>query len=200
MVLASRAIATLPPASRSPMIPEPTTAATRNPVPRNSAAARRPREGLIAGRSGQFPFGLRAFEGWQAEGNQEQLDSALQNRERVAKGALHYFRCSGNGRRVRHAPVRGHGLSRPQRARFPRGVIANREHKIHLGSIRPGKLVPAFAPQARRREPRRRNLFERLRMNPAAGMAARAIRGKVRTAPMVENRLPKDGARGIARA
>ena len=39
IVFASRAIATLP-ASRSAMIPEPTTAATKNAVPTNSAAAR----------------------------------------------------------------------------------------------------------------------------------------------------------------
>src|SRR5215469_6597644 len=41
IVLASSAMAALPPASRSAMIPEPTTAASRNAVPRNSAAARR---------------------------------------------------------------------------------------------------------------------------------------------------------------
>src|SRR5215472_13004773 len=40
MVFARRAIATFPAASRSPMIPEPTTAATRNDVPRNSDAMR----------------------------------------------------------------------------------------------------------------------------------------------------------------
>src|SRR6185312_10233930 len=40
-VLASSAMATFPPASRSPMIPEPITAASRNAVPRNSATARR---------------------------------------------------------------------------------------------------------------------------------------------------------------
>src|SRR5580698_7985707 len=41
-VLASSAMATFPPARRSPMIPDPTTAARRNAVPRNSATARRP--------------------------------------------------------------------------------------------------------------------------------------------------------------
>ena len=40
-VLASSAMATLPPASRSPMMPEPTTAASRNAVPSASAAMRR---------------------------------------------------------------------------------------------------------------------------------------------------------------
>src|SRR5260370_2745103 len=44
MVLARSAVATFPPASRSAMIQEPTTAATRKPVPANSAVARRARE------------------------------------------------------------------------------------------------------------------------------------------------------------
>ena len=42
-VLASRAMAILPPANFSPMIPEPTTAARRNAVPRHSATMRRER-------------------------------------------------------------------------------------------------------------------------------------------------------------
>src|ERR1700723_1214878 len=37
IVFASRAMATFPPASRSPIMPEPTTAATRNALPTNSA-------------------------------------------------------------------------------------------------------------------------------------------------------------------
>src|ERR1700680_1474709 len=41
IVLASSAIATFPPASRSPMMPEPTTAASRKAVPSASATARR---------------------------------------------------------------------------------------------------------------------------------------------------------------
>src|SRR5580698_6278597 len=44
---ASNAIATLPPASCSPMIPEPTTAATRNSVPPNSQAVRRAKLNFI---------------------------------------------------------------------------------------------------------------------------------------------------------
>ena len=42
-VLASRATATLPPARRSPMMPEPTTAASSSAVPISSAATRWPR-------------------------------------------------------------------------------------------------------------------------------------------------------------
>ena len=43
MVLPSRAMATLPPANRSPMMPEPITMASSNAVPRPSATSRRAR-------------------------------------------------------------------------------------------------------------------------------------------------------------
>src|SRR5207244_2853240 len=56
MVFASSASATFPADKRSAIIPEPTTAATRNAVPRNSAATRLDKLGLIAGRSGQLLF------------------------------------------------------------------------------------------------------------------------------------------------
>src|SRR5260370_32490214 len=48
-VLASNAIETLPPASRSPIIPEPTTAASRKAVPTSSETARRSRLGDVVG-------------------------------------------------------------------------------------------------------------------------------------------------------
>src|SRR5215472_4276485 len=47
IVFASKAIATFPPASRSPMIPEPTTAIRRKAVPTNSAVIRARRLNLI---------------------------------------------------------------------------------------------------------------------------------------------------------
>src|SRR5581483_10283257 len=46
IVLASSAMATLPPARRSPMIPEPTTVANRSPVPSPSATSLRDGDGL----------------------------------------------------------------------------------------------------------------------------------------------------------
>src|SRR6188508_2751172 len=59
--LARRAIATFPPASCSPMMPEPTTVASRRAVPTASAAARRARSGLIGDRARRATGGgLRA--------------------------------------------------------------------------------------------------------------------------------------------
>jgi hypothetical protein len=56
IVFASSASAAFPPASRSAMIPEPTTAATKNPVPTNSAAILRDRFAVIASRCDPFLF------------------------------------------------------------------------------------------------------------------------------------------------
>src|SRR6266700_2099138 len=56
IVFVSSASATFPPDSRSAIIPEPTTAATRNAVPRNSAATRRDRLAVIVGQSGPLLF------------------------------------------------------------------------------------------------------------------------------------------------
>src|SRR5258708_5749642 len=58
MAFARSATATLPAASRSPMIPEPTTAISKNAVPRPSVAARRPTARLL--RQCRFH---RAYEG-----------------------------------------------------------------------------------------------------------------------------------------
>src|SRR5882762_10496109 len=51
IVFASRAIATFPPAKRCPIMPDPTTAATRNALPKNSAVSRARRGNFIRDRS-----------------------------------------------------------------------------------------------------------------------------------------------------
>ena len=45
-----------------------------------------------------------------------------------------------NGRRIGDAPVRGHRLSRPQRARLAGGVIAHGEDEVEWGAIGSGEL------------------------------------------------------------
>src|SRR5437868_6810499 len=69
-VFASSASATFPPESRSAMIPEPTTAATRNAVPRNSDATRRDRLAVIVGQSGPLLFS--------EPGDQETLEEVIE--------------------------------------------------------------------------------------------------------------------------
>ena len=41
-----------------------------------------------------------------------------------------------HGSRIGHSPVRGHGLSRPDRAGFLGRVVANREDELHSGAPR----------------------------------------------------------------
>src|SRR5579872_286048 len=69
-VLARRAMATFPPQRRSPMIPEPTTVASKSPVPKASATTRR-RSSTAAATAGLRGLGVRnprnaaaALAGW----------------------------------------------------------------------------------------------------------------------------------------
>ena len=82
---------------------------------------------------------------------QKQADSAIEQEESFAKGALISL-CSLNGGGIGNAPMRGHRLAGPHRADFLRRVVADREDEIELG--RPGlsKLLPALAAQAVRGE------------------------------------------------
>src|SRR5262245_40736574 len=78
---------------------------------------------------------------WQ---RQEQADSSLQDHEGVEKRFFNLCSCSINCRRVGHAPMSSHRLSRPYRTDFFCSVVADREHKVQLWSTRSGKLVPVF--------------------------------------------------------
>lgn len=73
----------------------------------------------------------------------EQNDAAFQNGKRFGESntLFIFFRC----RWIKHAPMGGNGLSRPNRTNFFGGVIANSNHKIENWSVRFGKLIPAFA-------------------------------------------------------
>ena len=94
IVLARSASATCHRASRSPMIPEPTTAATRNAVPMNSAASTARSEVFIACRSVNFLLDCKLARGWKAAGTGTERDSAVENRERLTKRALDLLRRS----------------------------------------------------------------------------------------------------------
>ena len=89
-----------------------------------------------------------ASESREARGSAEKKsDAPVQQQERVA---IRFAISSGVPvcrRWIGHAPMRRHGLARPDRDRFLRGVIANREHEIHARRIGPGELVPTFASQ-----------------------------------------------------
>ena len=100
-------LATLPPASRSPMNSEPTTAATRNAVPTNSDAMRVSRVFTIGDQCRRSASLSQVCRGWTRK-TQEQTDSAFKSYVRIAKRFLDLllYACDSNG--VRHAPVCGH--------------------------------------------------------------------------------------------
>src|ERR1035438_3294532 len=76
----------------------------------------------------------------------KKTDAPVKNKKRFAKGAVDFGGVSVNRGWVGHSPVRCHGLSRPQRARFLGGVVANREDEMQIGS--------AGAPERVRKEGR----------------------------------------------
>ena len=178
-VLPSSASATLPPASRSPMMPEPITVASRSAVPSASAPSRCPKDGLgmascplagaaalpwpIASRS---PLQRQAVEGGERQAA-EDADALVEHAVRVGEGqrplGLAAFRTRGIGQ----APVRAHGLARPDRADLLGGVVADREDEIERRRIGPGKLLPGFGAQALGR------VVEALRAAPAPGDGSR---------------------------
>src|SRR5260370_11203454 len=79
---------------------------------------------------------------------EKKTDSAVENKERFSEGAFDFSGVSVNGGGVGNSPVRGHGLSRPERAGFLGGIVANCEDEVHHGSAGARELFPALAAQA----------------------------------------------------
>src|ERR1019366_1677218 len=82
--------------------------------------------------------------------SEKKTDAPVENKKRVAEGPLDFRRVSVHGGRIGNSPMRRHRLSRPQRAGFFGGVVADREHEMQLGSARTPEFVPALTAQARR--------------------------------------------------
>src|SRR5579863_513588 len=83
---------------------------------------------------------------------EEQIDSAFQHYERIAKSLSHLGLGSLSRRRIGYAPVRRRRMPGPDWADFLRCVVTHGEYEIHLRSAGLGKLLPAFAAQAFRRK------------------------------------------------
>jgi hypothetical protein len=128
---------------------------------------------------------------------QKQTDSAIKNHERVSERLFDLLGRARHRRRIRHAPMRRQRLAGPDRANFFGRVIAHRENKIELGRARPREFVPVFAPRASRGQTRNFKLPQRLRTNSPCCMAPRALRGEIRPAFAIHNRLGHDRARRI---
>src|SRR5215475_7256392 len=131
MALASSATATFPPASRSAMMPEPTTAASSSVVPSASHSVERATSALRRCASRRLAADCieLALQGEPVEGAQrqagEQLYTVVQRREGLAKGAAALDLRALDRGRVGQSPVSGHRMARPRRARFASGAVAD---------------------------------------------------------------------------
>src|SRR6266478_8749475 len=94
-----------------------------------------------------FLFQRESTDGRQRK-SQKKTDAPLENKKRVAEGALDFSGVSVNRGRIGNSPVRGHGLSRPDRACLFSSTVANREDEVQLGSARTRKFLPAFTAQS----------------------------------------------------
>src|SRR5438132_8919153 len=178
--LASSAIAMLPPASRSPMMPEPTTAASSSAVPTASAAA-----DLIQ---------LLDRQG------EKEIDASRQRGKRILEGVALLLVGSFYRSRIRHAPVRLDRMARPDRADLGGRRVAYRDDEIDLRRTGPRKFVPALRARCGSRQPAFAQQFERKWIDAAGWMTAGAVSNEAAAAGVVEISLGEDRPRRVAGA
>src|SRR5579862_98378 len=77
----------------------------------------------------------------------EQAYSPVENKESIAKSSLDLLSAPANGRWIGNAPMRSHGLTRPDGARFLGRVITNRKHKMEFGCAGLREFIPRLTPQ-----------------------------------------------------
>jgi len=136
-----KASATFPTESRSPAIPEPTTSASRNAVPTNSALTGLFRLNLIADRRCPGSV-LNAGLSMEASGRQRKRPIRRSSRKKASGKAL----CPSSGVPTTAAgsgtpPMCSHRLARPYPANLVRGIITDGENKIEFCGICFRKLV-----------------------------------------------------------
>src|SRR5581483_11335360 len=166
-VLPSRASATFPPDSRSPMTPEPMTMASSSAVPSASAVSRRGRSnasrggsrlasaasvlarGLI-GRLPDLPQVVLELALLQLLDRQldEEADAVAQLARRLREGQGDFGLAACRLRGIGDAPVRCHRLAVPDRTDFAGGVVTDGEDEIERRRIGAVELVPGFRTEA----------------------------------------------------
>src|SRR5262249_47626918 len=123
--LASSASASFPPAKRSAMMPEPTTVATRSPVPAASAARRSAREGagltlgsarlvLLAADLVEALLQRELVERGERKIDEDR-DAVGQHAVRVGEGGALLRLAPRHGGGIGQTPMCGHRLARPDR-------------------------------------------------------------------------------------
>jgi hypothetical protein len=88
--------------------------------------------------------------------------------------------------------MRGHGLPGPDGANFARGVIADGEHEIELGSVLHSELIPALRPEVMGGIVELGEKVACEGMNGAAGMGAGAVTNEPTAALPVQNGFRQD--------
>jgi hypothetical protein len=131
---------------------------------------------------------------------EQQTDSAVQNHESIMESSRDLFGTSLRGGRVRHTPMRRHGLARPDGTDLLGGGVAHGKNKMQWRRIGLRELVPRFAAQSLGRKPREFQLPERLRMHETGRVAAGAVCNEIRKAFPLQDGLGHDGARRVPRA
>src|SRR5215510_7296210 len=199
-------MATFPPASRSPIMPEPTTAASNSAVPTNSPALERRSAALSRGRSRRLSTDrikttLQGQAVKRAERQaREQLDAVLKRRKCLTERAAPLQLRAVHGSRVRQAPMSRHGMARPRGTRLAGGAVTDGEDEVHGWCAGDGKFIPGFRPQSFRRQVHLAQQLQRQRMDFALRMTARAMADKAAAADAVDDRLAKNAAGGVAGA
>ena len=122
------------------MMPEPTTAARRNSVPTNSAAIRRERLAVIAGRCLDFFLDGELLQGGERQG-EEEADSAVEGEKGIAKGALDLFGRALDRCGIGDAPVGGHRLAGPE-GQTSLAALSQTVKTKSIGGARAGRTRP----------------------------------------------------------
>ncbi len=156
------ATAIFPPANRSPIMPEPTTAAkVRRRLLRRRPAGRRPSCRPML----SIYYLDRQF--FELENGKHENNAIRRSRTVNAsrKRQRNLLRRPLFSRRIENRPSAPSSMPWPKRTNFAGCVVAHCKYKIHLRRIRPGKFIPTLAAQSGCGQPSQFKLPNRLRVN-----------------------------------
>ena len=152
--------APFPPASRSAMMPEPTTAASRNAVPSASAASAARQIGghQLGSRPWRWRLRMRPMSrsrlcsvSRSSERDRQRVEYAdplIEHPVGVREGQRDFRRRAVGLGRIGNSPMRRHRLAGPDRAGFAGRIVADGEDEIELRRTGLGELVPGFGAEA----------------------------------------------------
>src|SRR5262249_31773429 len=125
-------------------------------------------------------------------------DALMEHAVGLLEGETDLRRSAFGLRRIGHAPMGRHRLARPHRTALAGGVVADGEHEIDERRARLRELAPRLRAEARNVVAEALQKLERVRIDPALGIAAGAEGAEFARAELVENGLRHDRARGVA--